>query len=77
MLHEQTIHSSTQAGTELRVFTYANWSLGCDPEPPSVIKLLNQPAHGKTELRAAQATVRLVRQGALDCIGKVIPGTGV
>jgi hypothetical protein len=77
MPHEQTIHRAVQAGAELRVFTYATWTAGCDPEPPPTIKILTQPAHGKAELRPGPATVRFVRQGAPDCTGKVIPGLGV
>lgn len=74
---QRTIRIPMAAGQRFRVFSYASWNNDCTPHEPPGIVVLTAPAHGTVSIRPGPATIKMIREGSVDCTGHVFPGTAV
>lgn len=74
---EQTLHRTTEAGRQVRVFTYVVMDSACQPRPAPPIVLKTAPTHGTISIQPGMSEVRVIREGGADCYGRIIPGTAL
>ena len=74
---EQTLNRRVAPGGTVRVFTYGRWDSACNPLPAPDVVMRTQPQHGTVVIQSGQTEVRMIREGAADRTGRVMPGTAV
>lgn len=74
---ERTWRRNTQAGQEVRIFTYVQHRSDCSQGPDPRITLRTPPAHGTTAVRPDTVAIGPSRFGATDCSGRLLSGLGI
>jgi hypothetical protein len=73
----RTLQRSTDAGHEVRVFTYSQHKSDCSPAPAPQISMGTKPAHGAISMRPATVAGSKSRFSQLDCTGTMQSGLAV
>lgn len=72
---DHTIARTTDAGREVRISTYVQFSGQCTSTGDPRIEVKGKPAHGSVTLRSTSIVV--TRSSSGDCLGYTLPGLAV